>query len=195
MKNYHTHLRLSLLLIACLCTLCISAQSSKSAQSRHTVVRKTARKGQAVSKKATTQRPVTQRDIGQKTVERMNKSNALVVQVCGGETNTPPEEKVYDVVEIQPSFPGGHSALMSWLAANIRYPQEAYNNSIQGRVVVTFIVEADGSITDAKVIRSVAPQLDKEALRVVNAMPKWTPGLQNGKAVRTKYNLPVTFKL
>ena len=84
---------------------------------------------------------------------------------------------------------------MSWLAANIRYPQEAYNNSIQGRVVVTFIVEADGSITDAKVIRSVAPQLDKEALRVVNAMPKWTPGLQNGKAVRTKYNLPVTFKL
>ena len=84
---------------------------------------------------------------------------------------------------------------MSWLAENISYPQEAYTKEIQGRVVVAFIVETDGSISDAEVVRSVDPQLDKEALRVVNAMPKWTPGLQNGKAVRVKYNLPVTFRL
>ena len=103
--------------------------------------------------------------------------------------------KVYDVVEIQPSFPGGHDALMSWLACNIEYPKTAMENEIQGRVVVAFIVETDGSISNANIVRSIDPSLDKEALRLVYAMPKWTPGLQNDKAVRVKYNLPVTFKL
>ena len=105
------------------------------------------------------------------------------------------ENKVFDVVEQQPSFPGGQGALMSWLASNIHYPPVAEENGIQGRVVVSFVVEKDGSITQVQVVRGVDPSLDKEAVRVTKAMPKWTPGKQNGQAVRVKYNLPVTFKL
>ncbi len=100
--------------------------------------------------------------------------------------------KVWDVVEQQPSFPGGYAALMSWLANNIRYPQEVCG---QGRVVVSFVVEPDGSISNVQVVRSVDPSFDKEAVRVTKAMPRWIPGKQNGKAVRVKYNLPVTFRL
>lgn len=105
------------------------------------------------------------------------------------------ENKVFDVVEQQPSFPGGQAALMSWLANNIHYPPVAEENGIQGRVVVSFVVEKDGSITQVQVVRGVDPSLDKEAVRVTKSMPKWTPGKQNGQAVRVKYNLPVTFKL
>jgi len=105
------------------------------------------------------------------------------------------ENKVFDVVEQMPSFPGGMGALMSWLNQNIKYPVIAAENGVQGRVVVQFVVEKDGSITDVKVAKSVDPSLDKEAARVVSAMPKWTPGKQNGSAVRVKYTVPVTFKL
>ena len=100
-----------------------------------------------------------------------------------------------DVVEEMPQFPGGAAALMQYLSKNIRYPEEAYKNNIQGRVIVNFIVETDGSITEAKVWRSIHPLLDAEALRVINAMPKWNPGIQGGKPVRVKYTVPVTFKL
>lgn len=100
-----------------------------------------------------------------------------------------------DVVEEMPQFPGGAAALMQYLSKNIRYPEEAYKNNIQGRVIVNFIVETDGSITEAKVWRSIHPLLDAEALRVINAMPKWNPGMQGGKPVRVKYTVPVTFKL
>ena len=105
------------------------------------------------------------------------------------------ENKVFDVVEQMPSFPGGMGALMSWLGQNIKYPVIAAENGVQGRVIVQFVVEKDGSITDVKVAKSVDPSLDKEAARVVSAMPKWTPGKQNGSAVRVKYTVPVTFKL
>lgn len=105
------------------------------------------------------------------------------------------ENKVFDVVEQMPSFPGGQSALMSYLANNIKYPVVAQENGVQGRVVVSFVVERDGSITDVQVVRSVDPSLDREAQRVVKSMPKWIPGKQNGQAVRVKYNVPVSFRL
>ena len=105
------------------------------------------------------------------------------------------ETKVFDVVEQMPSFPGGPSALMQYLSSNIKYPVVAEENGVQGRVVCTFVVEKDGSITDVRVVKSVDPSLDKEAVRVVKSMPKWIPGKQNGSAVRVKYTVPVTFKL
>jgi len=105
------------------------------------------------------------------------------------------ENKVFDVVEQMPSFPGGAGALMEYLSSNVKYPVVAQENGVQGRVVVSFVVERDGSITDVKVVRSVDPSLDKEAARVVKSMPKWIPGKQNGSAVRVKYNVPVSFRL
>ena len=103
--------------------------------------------------------------------------------------------KVFDVVEEMPSFPGGQGALMSFLNSNIKYPVVAQENGVQGRVIVGFVVERDGSITDVKVMRSVDPSLDREAQRVVRAMPRWKPGKQNGSAVRVKYTVPVVFRL
>ena len=105
------------------------------------------------------------------------------------------ENKVFDVVEQMPSFPGGMAALMAYLQKAIKYPPVAEENGIQGRVVCTFVVERDGSVTDVRVAKSVDPSLDKEAVRVVSAMPKWIPGKQNGQSVRVKYTLPVTFRL
>ena len=105
------------------------------------------------------------------------------------------ENKVFDVVEQMPSFPGGNSALMQYLSKNIKYPVVAEENGIQGRVICTFVVERDGSITDVRVAKSVDPSLDKEACRVIKSMPHWIPGKQNGSAVRVKYTLPVTFRL
>ena len=105
------------------------------------------------------------------------------------------ENKVFDVVEQMPSFPGGMGALMSWLSQNMKYPPIAAENGVQGRVIVQFVVEKDGSITDVHVAKSVDPSLDKEAARVVKAMPHWIPGKQNGSAVRVKYTVPVTLKL
>jgi protein TonB len=105
------------------------------------------------------------------------------------------ETKVFDVVEQMPQFPGGPQALFEYLSKNIKYPVVAEENGIQGRVIVTFVVERDGSITDVKVAKSVDPSLDKEAQRVVRSMPHWIPGKQNGAAVRVKYTVPVTFRL
>lgn len=103
--------------------------------------------------------------------------------------------KVFDVVEETPSFPGGQGALMSYLASNIKYPVVAQENGVQGRVIVSFVVERDGSISDVRVARSVDPSLDREAQRVVKSMPRWKPGKQNGSAVRVKYTVPVVFRL
>lgn len=107
----------------------------------------------------------------------------------------PVEEKVFDVVEQMPQFPGGDAALFEYLSTHIKYPTIAEENGVQGRVIVTFVVERDGSITDVKVVKAVDPSLDKEASRVVAGMPKWIPGKQNGSAVRVKYTVPVTFRL
>ncbi len=105
------------------------------------------------------------------------------------------ETKIFTVVEQMPMFPGGDAALMGYLRDNIHYPTVAAENGVQGRVVVGFVVERDGSITDVNILRGVDPSLDREAMRVVKSMPKWTPGKQNGSAVRVKYQVPVSFRL
>ena len=106
------------------------------------------------------------------------------------------ETKIFgEIVEQMPMFPGGQKALMDYLAANVRYPDKMGDICAQGRVIVSFVVERDGSITEPKVVRSVDSTLDEEALRVVKCMPKWIPGSQNGERVRTRYTIPVTFRL
>ena len=110
-------------------------------------------------------------------------------------TQAAPEEKVFDVVEQMPTYPGGLEALNDYLMKHIKYPVIAEENGIQGKVIVTFVVEKDGSITDIVVVKSVDPALDKEAKRVVGTMPHWIPGKQNGSTVRVKFTLPVTFRL
>ena len=108
---------------------------------------------------------------------------------------TPDSNKAYDVVDEMPQFPGGPSALFEFLSKNIQYPKEAEDANLQGRVIVSFVVEKDGSVSNAKVVRPIDPLLDAEALRVVNSMPKWIPGKQNGEAFRVKYTIPVTFRV
>lgn len=105
------------------------------------------------------------------------------------------EQQIFQVVEEMPEFPGGMAECLKFLAKNIKYPTIAQENGVQGRVIVQFVVNQDGSIVDPVVVRSVDPYLDKEALRVIQMMPKWKPGKQRGKAVRVKYTVPVTFKL
>lgn len=108
----------------------------------------------------------------------------------------PDTTKVFgDIAEQMPSFPGGGRKLMEYLESSIQYPPECKESCIQGRVIVTFVVERDGSISQAKVAKSLDPRLDAEALRVVNAMPKWIPGRQGGVTVAVKYTIPVTFRL
>ena len=130
----------------------------------------------------------------------------VTFRLNGGEESKPAEvkqvvkaptqgEEIFNVVEEQPIYLGGHEALMKYIQQNIKYPKEAQEQGKQGRVIVQFVVEKDGSITDAKIVRSADPQLDAEALRIVNAMPNWTPGKQRGELVRTRFTLPVTFRL
>ena len=107
----------------------------------------------------------------------------------------PVDDIPYTVVEDQPEFPGGAAALYEYLSKNIKYPAICRENNIQGRVVVVFIVNRDGSIVEPEVVKSVNPMLDKEALRVISNMPKWKPGLQFGKPVRVKFTVPVNFRL
>lgn len=115
------------------------------------------------------------------------------------ETSAEPQrnsvEPVYDAVEQQAAFPGGQAALMRWISANLIYPVAAQENGVQGRVIVRFVVEKDGTVTNPMVVRSVDPDLDKEALRLVKKMPRWQPGKLNGVVVRSNFYLPVTFKL
>lgn len=110
-------------------------------------------------------------------------------------TEEAPEEQVFVIVEQMPSFPGGEDALRKFIAHSIKYPVIAQENGIQGKVYVTFVVDRDGSITNAKVARGVDPSLDKEALRVVNSLPKWVPGKQGGKAVKVSFTVPISFVL
>ena len=107
----------------------------------------------------------------------------------------PEEEEIFMVVEDQPEFPGGTAALLEYLRKNIKYPTICRENNIQGRVLVTFIVNKDGAIVEPEVVKSVNPSLDKEALRVISTMPNWKPGSQRGKPVRVKYTVPVNFRL
>lgn len=105
------------------------------------------------------------------------------------------KDEPFTVVERMPSFPGGDAALIAFLRENVHYPTSAVMKGIQGRVVVSFIVECNGSISEVKVIRSVCRELDEEAMRVVMAMPKWIPGMQSGRLVRVKYQVPVSFSM
>jgi periplasmic protein TonB len=105
------------------------------------------------------------------------------------------DTQVFFIVEEMPEFPGGEAALRQFIATAIKYPVIAQENGIQGRVYVTFVVNTDGSIADARIARGVDPSLDKEALRVVNSLPKWKPGKQRGKPVRVSYTVPINFVL
>lgn len=105
------------------------------------------------------------------------------------------DETIYQIVEENPSFPGGDAACMKWLAENIKYPAICVEQGIQGRVIATFVVNKDGSIVDIEIVRSPDPYLSKEAERVLKLMPRWKPGKQRGKPVRVKFSLPVMFRL
>lgn len=105
------------------------------------------------------------------------------------------KEEVFMVAEQMPEYPGGMKEMLKFLQENVKYPENAMKNNVQGRVIVQFVVEKDGTPTEFKVLRSVDPDLDAEALRVMKAMPKWKPGMQKGQVVRVKFTVPVSFKL
>lgn len=121
-------------------------------------------------------------------------NESLVIPATSVE-NSAPHMLVGDVVEDMPEFPGGSQKLLEYLKENTHYPEIAEKNGVQGRVVVTFTVEKDGSITEAKIVKSVDQSLDEEAFRVVKSMPKWKPGMCNGEPTRVKYTIPITFRL
>lgn len=104
------------------------------------------------------------------------------------------DNTVYHVIETQPQFPGGTNGLMSWLSHNINYPEKAYKENIQGQVIVQFVIDLDGHVTDVKVVRGVDPSLDAEAIRVIKSMPLWLPAIQDGKPVKVRFTLPISFK-
>ena len=105
------------------------------------------------------------------------------------------DQKVFDTVEQMPEYPGGMQAMIEFLQTNMKYPDDAAKQKVEGRVMVQFVVETDGSVSDVHVAKQVFPSLDAEAIRVVQAMPKWTPGKEKGKVVRVKYNLPIVFRM
>lgn len=130
------------------------------------------------------------------TSEETNQAVEIKYVPVAVEEEEPEEQTIFEVVEQMPEFPnGGMAGLMQYLSKNIKYPTIAQENGTQGRVTVQFVVNRDGSIVDAKVLRGVDPYLDKEAIRVISSMPKWKPGMQGGKAVRVKYTVPVMFRL
>jgi len=122
-------------------------------------------------------------------------SNVKIKRSSRTDNKVANKENIFDVVEEMPQFPGGQEALLEYLAKNVKYPVVAEENGVQGRVILTFIVERDGSITNIKVVKSVDPSLDKEAIRVVKSMPRWVPGKQNGSPVRVEYSVPIVFRL
>ena len=135
-------------------------------------------------------------EIGSLQVTEQNASNLhFVIAYDGPSSSKSPGSDAFDVVEEMPVYPGGMPAMMDFFYKNMKYPKEAFDAKQEGRVIAQFVVEKDGSITDAHIVKSVSPALDAEALRIVNAMPNWTPGRQNGKPVRVKYTVPISFKL
>lgn len=128
---------------------------------------------------------------------KAEKTTKPVEVIQAKEVFTPVEQmpEFFDVVEQMPEYPGGSMAMFEYLSKNIHYPKDAEEQQLQGRVIATFVVMKDGSISNAKVVKSVSPSLDEEALRCINGMPNWTPGRQNGKAVNVKYTIPISFRL
>ena len=133
--------------------------------------------------------------INPKEFAKNGKKEPVVVVVAKKPQEEAEPEVIFDVVENMPEFPGGVPEMMKFLATNVKYPDEAFSKGIEGRVILTFIVEKDGSISNVKVVKSVNETLDAEAVRVVEMMPKWKPGKQNGRDVRVKYTIPVAFRL
>ena len=133
--------------------------------------------------------------VNRKSKVAVQQMDELVVVGYASKDSVKDREPVFNVVEQMPSFPGGMEALMQYLAKNMRYPVEAQKNKVQGRVVVGFIVSKDGDIKKAHILRGVDPELDAEAIRVIESMPRWMPGMQRGKAVAVSYTLPVMFRL
>lgn len=125
------------------------------------------------------------------------KDDVVVVGYGSNEADkaTDSSDQVFAMVEKMPEFPGGQNGIINYLQKTMQYPKDAQEKGLQGRVICSFIIEKDGSITNAEVMQGIEPSLDQEALRVVNAMPKWSPGMQRGKAVRVKYTVPLTFTL
>ena len=135
-------------------------------------------------------------EMGSMQVTEQNASNLhFVIAFDGPSSSKSPGSDAFDVVEEMPVYPGGMAAMMDFFNKNMKYPKEAFDAKQEGRVIAQFVVEKDGCITDAHIVKSVSPALDAEALRIVNAMPNWTPGRQNGKPVRVKYTVPISFKL
>lgn len=122
-------------------------------------------------------------------------SNAMVTATDVSSKSREVNEQVFTVVEKMPSFPGGDAELLKYIATNIKYPKESLDNGEQGRVICSFIVGRDGSVNNPEVLRGVTPLLNEEAVRVINTMPRWNPGMQRGKAVAVKYTVPITFRL
>lgn len=120
-----------------------------------------------------------------------SKDGSLSVDICAPE----PEDDLYINVDKRATFPGGNNKAIAFIKENLKYPEDAANYCIQGRVIVKFVVEEDGSISDVEVVRGVYPSLDAEAVRVVKLMPKWQPAERGGKPVRSRFNFPVYFKL
>ena len=118
-----------------------------------------------------------------------------MTNVFAQQETTATAEKVFDVVDEMPSFPGGQGVMTEFLSKNIKYPIVAEENGIQGRVLVKIVIKKDGTIDSPKVIKSVDPSLDKEAIRVVKTMPKWIPGKQKGEPVNVSFTVPVTFRI
>ena len=104
-------------------------------------------------------------------------------------------QKVFDIVEQMPEYPGGQAALIEYISNNVKYPDDAAKKKVEGKVFVTFVVDTDGKITDVSLLRKVFPSLDAEAIRVISGMPNWIPGKQKGQVVRVKYTVPIMFRL
>jgi protein TonB len=137
----------------------------------------------------------TQDDLAAKPSEAPTEEVEIVIEEKPQVIEQPVEREIFTVVEEQPSYPGGDEARIKFLQDNIKYPEEAKELGIQGKVFVTFVVEVDGSITDVRVLRGIGGGCDEEAIRVVKAMPRWVPGKQRGVPVRVQFNLPIKFTL
>lgn len=119
----------------------------------------------------------------------------MMTLTANAQTAKEQKDKVYDVCEVLPEYPGGRIALMKFLGENVVYPPEAAKRKEQGRVLVGFVVEKDGSISDTEILKHATPALDEAAVATVKKMPRWKPGMQDGKKVRVKFSVPITFRL
>ena len=191
-----------ILIVAFLCCLTAPAQSNKGTVQRKTVTTKSSpqKLSKAPHSLGTRQKQGNQlngvvvRKQNSTPVNQLGKGDAPVTpSVQNNKLGINGDNTIHDVAEVMPSFPGGEQGMISWIENNLRYPAEAQNIGIQGRVIVQCIIEKDGSVTVDKIARNIDPQLDNEAVRLIKAMPKWNPGTTNGNVVRTKRMIIIPF--